>query len=53
MQHTCHILFQICISFFLLLNEKEDILKNVNNQIINLGFFYTMEVNGYRQMFDY
>jgi len=28
-------LFQTCMSFFLLLNTKEDILKNVSNQTVD------------------
>ncbi len=48
------------MSLFLLLNTKEDILKNVGNQIVdgipndfNVFFPHTMEVNGYRQLFGY
>ncbi len=33
-------LFQTCMSFFLLLNTKEDILKNVGNQIVD---FHSLE----------
>jgi len=44
------------MSFFLLLNTKQDILKNVGNQTVDGThsiFFPTMEVNGYHQLFDY
>ncbi len=51
-------LFQACVSLFLLLNAKEDILKNVGNQTVDGShwltphsiFFHTLEVNGYRQL---
>ncbi len=36
-QKFCHLLikfFQTCMSFFLLLNTKEDILKNAGNQTV-------------------
>jgi len=46
--------FQTCMSFFLLLNSKEDILKNVGNQTVDgRKKKNTMEVNGFRQLFDY
>ncbi len=49
------------MSFFLLLNKKEDILKNAGKQtvaFINLLPYkkkipYYMEVSGYRQLFGY
>ncbi len=49
-------LFQTCMNFFLLLNTKEYILKNVGEQQLMVAmtsidfFFHTMEVNGYRQL---
>ncbi len=59
----CHylltlMLFQTCMSFFLLLNTKEDILKNmgITKQLtvaidLHTFFSHSMEVNGYRQLF--
>ncbi len=51
-------LFQTCMSFFLLLNTKEDILKNmgITKQLtvaidLHTFFSHSMEVNGYRQLF--
>ncbi len=56
-------LFQTCMSFFLLLNTKEDILKNVGNQTADDLHWLpydkrsrkknTMEVDGDHQMFGY
>jgi len=53
-------LFQTCMSFFLLLNTKEDILKNVGNQTVDsshltpiVGKENTMEVNGYWELSGY
>jgi len=46
-------LLQTCMSFFLLLNAKEDILKNdLNFGTIDFHsiFFPTMEVNGAKQL---
>ncbi len=45
-----------CLSFFLLLNTRKHILKNVSNQTFsglhfNSIFLHTMEVNGYRQLY--
>jgi len=34
------------------LNTKQDILKNVGNQTVDVAFFPTMEVNGVH-LFDY
>ncbi len=53
--HLLTCMFIICMNFFLLLNTKEDILKNVGNQSVDgsvtsiVFFFHTMEVGGYRQ----
>ncbi len=50
-------LFQTCMSFLLMLNIKEDILKNAGNQTVDgpIDFhsisFPTMEVNGDQQLF--
>jgi len=50
--------FQTCMSFFLLLNTKENILKNVGNRTVDcnhwlpLIFFPTMEGNGVHQLFN-
>ncbi len=44
------------MSFFLLLNTKEDIPNNVDNQTVDsrsMVVFHSMEVNGYRQLFGY
>jgi len=40
------------MSFFLLLNTKEDILKNVGNQtlVVVTKCWYSVEVSGYRQL---
>ncbi len=40
------------MSFFLLLNMKEDILKSIANYFHSI-FVHTMEVNGYKQLFEY
>ncbi len=58
----CHYLltlmyYQTCMSFFLLFRKKDDILKNVGKQTVDVPidfhsiFSHTMEVNGYRQLF--
>jgi len=39
------------VNFFLLLNTKDDILKNVGNQTVDF-FFFHKEVNGH-QLFGY
>ncbi len=49
--------FQTCMSFFLMLNIKVDILKNAGNQTVDgphwLSIsFPTLEVNGDQQLFD-
>ncbi len=46
--------FQTFMNFFLLMNAKEDILKNVGNQTVDFYILFSnaMEVNGYRQLFD-
>jgi len=46
-------LFQTCMSFFLLLNTKEDILKMIGTlaPLTSIVFFSTMEVNGAKQLF--
>ncbi len=51
-------LFKTCMIFFLLLNTKEDILKNVGKHTAAgshwlpvYGKKITMEINGYRQLF--
>jgi len=43
------------MNFFLLLNSKEDILKNIlkNNQKVDLFFFPTEEINGVHQLSGY
>ncbi len=49
--------FQTCTSFFLLLNIKEDILKNAGNQTVDgphclpQYFFPYLEINGDQQLF--
>ncbi len=45
--------FQTFMNFFLLMNAKEDILKNVGNQTVDFYILFSnaMEVNGYRQLF--
>ncbi len=47
--------FQTYMSFFLRLNAEEDILKNVVNQVVDIDIHMkksTMDVNGYRQLFN-
>ncbi len=50
-------LLQTCMSFFLMLNKKEDILKNAGNQTADGPHDFhsilcpTMEVNGDQQLF--
>jgi len=39
------------VSFFHLLNTKEDILKNDGNQTVAVTDCHSMEKNGYHQMF--
>ncbi len=54
-------LFKPCMSFLLLLNIKEDILKNVGDQMLvaiglhNVLVFFVcaMDVNGYQQLFGF
>ncbi len=49
------IYIQTFMSLFLLLNTKQDILKNVGNQTIDDShwlFPHTIEVNGYRRLFS-
>jgi len=53
-------LFQTCVNFFLLLNTKDDILKNVSNQTVDgpsmvflFFFFQTMEVKWANRLFGY
>jgi len=51
----CHHLLILPLGFFLLLNTKEDILKNDWNfgtsDFHSILFFSTMEVNGAKQLF--
>ncbi len=54
--HLRFTLVPTCMSFFLLFNTKEDILKIVGNQRVASSHrlirgINTMEVNGYQQMF--
>jgi len=50
---------QTCMSFFLLLNSKEDILKNVSNQTVEAAIdfhsilFPSMDVNECHQLSVY
>ncbi len=48
-------LVQTFMSVFLLLNTKDDILKNVGNQTVDIHsiFAHTVEVDGYHQLFGY
>ncbi len=44
------------MNFFILLNTKEDILKNGGKQIVAIDFdkaffFHSIKFNGYRQLF--
>ncbi len=49
---TLH-LFQMCMSFFLLLDMKKGILKNDGKQTIYFFYFFHMKVSGYRQLLGY
>jgi len=48
-------LFQTCMSFLLLLNTKEDILKNIGYHLPDswMGNKYIMEVNGAHELWHY